>query len=79
MAHMAAQVAPPLATMMVIHLGIIDLIVLITHTAKSVKQRTTLLIDVRTDMIVWSHYHTLLKPFRAPPQTGTLTLVTLLI
>jgi heme exporter protein D len=55
MAHMAAQVAPPLATTVVIHLGIIDLIVLITYAAKSVKQRTTLLIDVRTDMIVWSH------------------------
>jgi hypothetical protein len=52
---MAAQVTPPLATTMVIHLGIIDLIVLITHVVKFVKQRTTLLIDVRTDMIVWSH------------------------
>ena len=49
---MAAQMAPLLATSVIIHLGIIDLVALITHAAKSAKQRATLLIDVRIDMIV---------------------------
>jgi hypothetical protein len=73
-AHMATQMGPPLATSMVIQ-GIIDLVALITHTAKSAKQRATLLIDVKIDMIMQSHQHTLLKPFLAAPQIGTLTSV----
>lgn len=78
-AHMVAQMAPFfLAILVVNHFGIIDLAVLLSHAAKSTKQRATLLVDVRTDIIMWNHQHTLLKPFRAPPQIGTLTLVPLL-